>query len=445
MSENQKNLIVLVRHGESNFNRDGIVQGQSNIPTLTETGIIQAEAVARWLKGLNVPELITSPLRRCHQTANIIADILGFPASIVKTDERLSEVDFGPWTGMRRALVAEHFKEQYHIWRVRPIDLCLDEKHPVRDLYARINVVANELLSPLHTPSTKIIVAHRGAIAALVVSLLRFPKSHHHFMQLDRGSVTVLQETSRSTSGVEYELVCTNERPTATPTHPVDFETEERTGSKGEVFLVRHGQTDSNIDRRYQGGRDTALSDVGRNKMVLLAKSFVPRPPARVISSPLRRAKESALILGTQLGLKVIGERKDLHEFLYGIWEGMTEEDVRKFRMSEYEQWKATPVNTEIPHAEHINDAYNRCRDIWEYYESDIQAWGGSIVSVAHDIVNRLIICNALDLPANYIWRFKQTNASVSVLALKHSYDGRLRMLNHTPCELIRRLSDDGL
>ena len=442
MDTKHKNLIVLVRHGESDFNRAGIIQGQSNSAELTENGILQANVIGEWLNGLDCASLLSSPLRRCTQTAELIAARMGRQSVAVAVDSRLLEIDFGPWTGRLRKEVAEEYKEQYRQWRNRPFDLTLNHDYPLRDLYTRVATLADELRSSASRPSVKVVVAHRGAIAALVVSLLKFPRSHHHFLQIDRGSVTILQEISRSELGIEYELVCANERPGTAATDLVDFETEERTGSKGEIFLVRHGQTDANIDRRYQGGKDTSLSSVGRESMRLLADSFVPRSPTRVISSPLRRARESASILCARFGTKAISERKDLHEFLYGVWEGMTEEDVQKYRTNEYAHWKSTPVITEIPNAEHINDAYNRCRDVWEYYEHDVRCWGGSIVSVAHDIVNRLIICNALDLPANYIWRFRQTNASVTVLAVKETYDGKLRMLNHSPYALARRLSD---
>lgn len=442
MNSNQKNLIVLVRHGESEYNRDGIIQGQSDNSVLTDNGKVQVEAIGNWLQGLNNFELISSPLRRCTQTSQIIASIIGTDPAKIRIDSRLLEIDFGSWTGKKRDCIIEEFKESYHIWRTRPFDLYLNGHYPVRSLYDRITELSNELSNPISLPTAQIIVAHRGVISALVVSLLHFPKSHHHFLQIDRGSVTILQEISRTKSHINYELVCANERPHAATRQPVDFETEERTKSQGDIFLVRHGQTNANIDRRYQGGKDLNLSNIGCDNMTLLAKSFIPRFPTRVISSPLQRAKESAAILCNQFGVRTISERKDLHEFLYGIWEGMTEEDVRKYRMSEYSQWKNTPVLTEIPNAEHINDAYNRCRDIWEYYENDIQSWGGSIVSVAHDIVNRLLICNALDLPAGYIWRFRQTNASVTVLAVKQSYDGKLRMLNHSPYSLAKRLSD---
>ncbi|NTW88162.1 MAG: histidine phosphatase family protein [Desulfobulbaceae bacterium] len=437
-----KNLIVLVRHGESDYNRAGIVQGQSNSAKLTEIGIMQSKAVAEWLSGLDCPVLLSSPLRRCTQTAELIVAKLGEQSAAINIDSRLLEIDFGPWTGRPRNEIAEEYKEEYRQWRNRPFDFSLNNTYPVRDLYARVATLVDEFRTSPSGSAIKVVIAHRGAIAALVVSLLGLPKSHHHFLQIDRGSVTILQEISRSESGIEYELVCANERPGAGPTDLVDFKTEERTGSKGEIFLVRHGQTDANIKRCYQGGKDIGLSEVGRKSIGLLADSFVPRPPTRVISSPLRRARESASILCGRLGTKAISERKDLHEFLYGIWEGMTEEDVQKYRTNEYVNWKSSPVITEIPNAEHINDAYNRCKDVWEYYEQDLRSWGGSIVSVAHDIVNRLIICNALDLPANYIWRFRQTNASVTVLAVKETLDGKLRMLNHSPYSLVRRLSD---
>ncbi|TXI48873.1 MAG: histidine phosphatase family protein [Lysobacter sp.] len=438
----RKSLIILIRHGESDLNRTGIIQGQSDDAQLTGIGASQAKSIAEWLHGIDCDAIITSPLRRCIQTARLIAPVLRGNLTSISIDSRLLEIDFGPWTGRCRKEVANNYDEQYRQWRKRPFDLFLNNRYPVRDLYDRIETLASELQSTDSIPSAKIVVGHRGAISALIVSLLGLPKSHHHFLQIDRGSVTILQEISRNESKVEYELVCANERPGVSPADLVDFETEERTSSRGEVILVRHGQTDANMDRRYQGGMDMGLSATGRQNMELLAESFISVHPTRVISSPLQRARESAEILCSKLGSRVISERKDLHEFLYGVWEGMTEEEVIKYRTNEYSNWKARPAITSIPNAEHINDAYNRCMEIWEYYEQDLRYWGGSIVSVAHDIVNRLLICSALDLPASYIWKFRQTNASLSVLAVKDNYDGKLRMLNHSPYSLSRRLSD---
>lgn len=150
-----------------------------------------------------------------------------------------------------------------------------------------------------------------------------------------------------------------------------------------------------------------------------LSKSFTPRFPIRIYSSPLIRAKHSAEIIAKIHKIHAISYLNDLQEFRYGIWEGMSEKEVIENRTFEYYQWHSAPTNIVIPDAEHILDAYNRCAKIWEYYKDDIESWKGSIVSVAHDISNRLIICNALDLPPSYIWSFKQTNATVTVLAVK--------------------------
>jgi phosphoserine phosphatase len=443
--QESRNTIILVRHGESTFNRDGIIQGQTNDSILTERGIEQAVTIGKWLRGIDISGCMCSPLARAEQTTSIIAEKIGYPISRIRKDQRLIEIDFGSWTGQQRKVVENDNLDLYQNWRRRPYDFSLGNAFPVRELYERLSSVSEELTNPKNRTGNLLIVGHRGTVSGLVVSLLKLPKSHHHFLQIDRGSVTIIRECRRTESEIDYELFCANARPIAIGAHPVDFQTEERTKSFGEVFLVRHGQTASNIDRRYQGSQDVDLSEMGEKNVQLLSESFKPRIPTRMFSSPLKRAKASAEILSNEFGIKTISQRKDLHEFQYGVWEGMSEEDVQKYRSSEYSQWKAAPVDTEIPKAEHINDAYNRCRGVWDFFEKDIITWKGSIISVAHDIVNRLLICNALDLPASYIWKFKQTNAAVSVLAVKQTYDGKLRMLNHSPYSLQRRLSDEWL
>ena len=439
-----KKTIILVRHGESSFNRDGLIQGQTDSDSLlTACGIHQAEKVADWLKGVEIERCICSPLKRVKQTTSIIADKLGI--NNVEEDKRLMEVDFGKWVGRLRSDIKMEYPEQYMNWRKRPFDFVLDGHFPVRDLYSRLEDIVSDLSDPLKNNGNILIVGHRGTVSGLVIKLLNLPKSHHHFLQIDRGSVTIIRERHRHDGIVDFELFCANERPVADQFSPVDFESEERTKSFGELFLVRHGQTESNIDRKFQGGKDIGLSNVGIDNVKILSESFKPKYPTRIFSSPLIRAQESARIIASAFNIKTVSLRKDLHEFLYGVWEGMLEEDVQKYRSGEYNQWKAAPTDTEIPQAEHINDAYNRCGNVWDFYEKDIKEWHGSIISIAHDIVNRLLICNALDLPASYVWKFKQTNASVSVLAVKQSYDGRLRMLNHNKYSLKMRLADEWL
>ena len=435
--------IIVVRHGESSFNQQGIIQGNTDESILTEKGIRQCEYIGNWLKELKIDKFYSSSLRRAKQSSEIVSKNCGFNLEEISYDNRLEEIDFGSWKGNKRAWVKASFPKEYNSWRRRPYELNIDNKYPVKDLYDRIqSFLKDEILS--NESGLYVVLGHRGTVSAIINILLKLPKSHHHFLQIDRGSISVVQERITEPNSNNYELTFANELP-VTNESIVDFKTEERTKSYGELFLIRHGQTDSNINKEYQGSKDVSLSSLGIKNMNSLASSFKPKYPTRIICSPLKRAWESAKIVAGRNNTISISKRRDLHEIVYGVWEGMTEEEVIKNRYSEYYMWKTAPDNVKIPNAEALLNAYNRCSKIWDEYQIDIKHWEGSIISVAHDIVNRLIICNALDLPAKYIWCFKQTNASVSILAIKDIYDGRLRMLNHSNNSLKVRLSDEWL
>ena len=89
-------MIYLVRHGETEKNKERLLQGRSNLP-LNETGVRQAEAVRDYFrgKGIAFDRIYSSPLQRAVQTARIIA---GEEAPLIP-DDRLLEMDYGPWEG----------------------------------------------------------------------------------------------------------------------------------------------------------------------------------------------------------------------------------------------------------------------------------------------------------------------------------------------------------
>ena len=92
--------VLMVRHGESEWNVLGKWQGRADI-ALTEAGREQARAAADYVRttALPVTRVLASTLSRAHETAEIIAERLGLAA--VMTDERLVETDVGPWEGLR--------------------------------------------------------------------------------------------------------------------------------------------------------------------------------------------------------------------------------------------------------------------------------------------------------------------------------------------------------
>ncbi|WP_158891789.1 histidine phosphatase family protein [Amycolatopsis anabasis] len=102
--------VILLRHGRSTANGSGVLAGRTPKVGLDETGQAQAKALVDRLAGVPVAELVVSPLLRCKQTVAPLANALGLSRTV---EPRLSEVDYGEWTGRELRTL---FKEP--LWRV---------------------------------------------------------------------------------------------------------------------------------------------------------------------------------------------------------------------------------------------------------------------------------------------------------------------------------------
>jgi len=103
------------------------------------------------------------------------------------------------------------------------------------------------------------------------------------------------------------------------------------------ILLARHGETQENKDRRFQGQKDVPLNDRGREQARELAERAAQEPIAALYTSPLIRARETADIVGAKLGLE---PREDdrLKEVDVGAWEDRLKDDVER---DEPEAWAA--------------------------------------------------------------------------------------------------------
>ena len=93
------------------------------------------------------------------------------------------------------------------------------------------------------------------------------------------------------------------------------------------LLLARHGQTDANLERRWQGQTETSLNDVGREQARALARALAGDPPDAIFSSDLDRARETAEILAAELGLPVRTDPR-LREVDVGSWAGRSVEET---------------------------------------------------------------------------------------------------------------------
>lgn len=102
------------------------------------------------------------------------------------------------------------------------------------------------------------------------------------------------------------------------------------------LLLVRHGETDWNVARRWQGHSDTPLNDAGREQARRLAGELDPVDV--VYSSDLARARETAEILAARLGVEVRPDER-LRERGFGAWEGLTMAEIEERFLEEHRAW----------------------------------------------------------------------------------------------------------
>ena len=146
------------------------------------------------------------------------------------------------------------------------------------------------------------------------------------------------------------------------------------------LYIIRHGQTDWNIAKKIQGRQDIPLNERGHFQAQCLGKAMENRPITAVFSSPQIRAMETAIAVASPAGVPVIPVR-DLMEINYGVWEGMTEEELLRDDRALYEAWWSHPAETAPPEGESINQVNERCRQAWKEIKPQLT---GDAAIVAH-------------------------------------------------------------
>lgn len=156
--------LVLVRHGETDWNVEGRYQGQAD-PPLNERGKAQARQVAEALRPIGIDVIYSSPLRRAWQTAEIIAQTLGVP---LFAEPRLMEIHQGDWQGRLRAEIAAKYPELFQRWLTDPWHVTPPGGESLQQVQARVYAAVDEILAR-HRGQTVALVTHRIPIALLKV------------------------------------------------------------------------------------------------------------------------------------------------------------------------------------------------------------------------------------------------------------------------------------
>ena len=168
--------LVLLRHGETDWNAQMRLQGHRDIP-LNDRGLAQATAAAPSVAGF-APELtMVSDLQRARQTAAPVAALLGVEPTL---DARLRETSMGRWEGLTRADVADGWPGAWEHWRSSIADVAPPEGETRAEVADRARAVVDEIAARPDGPGSALLVSHGGLILGLTALLLGLPRAHWH-------------------------------------------------------------------------------------------------------------------------------------------------------------------------------------------------------------------------------------------------------------------------
>lgn len=159
--------IYLVRHGETDWNKEDRCQGCIDID-LNSEGIRQAEFVAQRLVNEEIHALYCSNLKRAYRTAQIIAKMLNLS---ITRNEALNEISFGDWEGLTFEEIRKRHDYDYNTWRLSPHTANFPGEGSLLNVNKRVMKYVDEIISQ-NAGKNILIVSHGGVIKLIVLGLL---------------------------------------------------------------------------------------------------------------------------------------------------------------------------------------------------------------------------------------------------------------------------------
>jgi broad specificity phosphatase PhoE len=195
------------------------------------------------------------------------------------------------------------------------------------------------------------------------------------------------------------------------------------------VYLIRHGQTVWNLERRYQGHLDSPLTELGRDQMRRLAAVLAAEPVRAVYTSPLHRCRWGASHIASHHALHPIVE-PGLIEINHGVLDGLRVDEMEQHVGALVRRWWHDPAGVTIPGGETLREARDRAygafRRIVESHPGD------TVVVVAHGGVNKLILLTILGAPLDSYFRLQQHNGTINLIEYRDPLGPQVVAINDT-------------
>jgi broad specificity phosphatase PhoE/ribonuclease HI len=216
---------------------------------------------------------------------------------------------------------------------------------------------------------------------------------------------------------VETEALLESEGDQAQPAAPRGWSTAGATPTR--IVLVRHGETDHTTEKRFSGGlasSNPGLNERGRAQVRATAEWLAPLADQvdAVVTSPVRRTRESAEILAEVLGKHEIDVEDGFAEMEFGAWDGLTFSEVAERHKDDLDAWLGS-----LESAPHGGESFQHVQErVLAGLERTLQAHTGrTVVVVSHVTPIKTLVAHALDAPLQSVYRMELSPASVTVVS----------------------------
>ncbi len=201
-----------------------------------------------------------------------------------------------------------------------------------------------------------------------------------------------------------------------------------------EIILVRHGQTDWNVQEIFRGRADIDLNATGRKQAELLAQYLKDIKFEAILTSPLERALKTAQIIATGHYRTPVEPVMDLIDIDFGEWQSMSLADVKEKYPELYARWMKEPQRAKMPGGESLADVRKRALKV--VYDA-VTKYEGTVVLVSHRVVLKVIILGLLGLDNSHFRNIKLDACGVTIFNYE---DERYILTGHNETSFLKPL-----
>lgn len=181
--------LLLVRHGETDWNRNQQFQGQIDVP-LNDHGRKQAAQAAEFLKDVQIDWAVTSPLARPKETGEII--LQHHPHVQLQLDDRMKEISHGLWEGKFEREIEQDFPGMLEQWKQTPETVQMPEGENLQQVWERSIEAWRSIVAAAAPGTTGLVVGHDAINKAILCHLFDLAPEHFWNFKQGNGSVTVI-------------------------------------------------------------------------------------------------------------------------------------------------------------------------------------------------------------------------------------------------------------